>query len=99
MSTAAVTCLIPGWVVVVLSNLPVFPNELSAMLAQTMVRLMSVSVVAIVIRKTLPAIGFAEFFGWLIGFYLLALLSEVRLLFQHRDKQPPSLRETRNGSE
>ncbi len=54
------------------------------MLAQTMVRLMSVSVVAIVVKKTRPELGFAGFYGWLVGFYLLALLTEVWLMFRHR---------------
>jgi len=80
MSVAAVTCLVPGWVVLALSFLAVFPNDLSAMLVQSMTRLGSVAVVAVVIRKQWPHLGIADFFGWLIGFYLLALLAEVLLL-------------------
>ena len=57
-----------------------FPNDLSAMLIQSMTRLVSVAVVAVVIRKQWPHLGIADFFGWLIGFYLLALLAEVLLL-------------------
>jgi len=84
MSIAAICCLIPGWIVVFLSGLAIFSNELAVMLVQTMVRLMSVSVVAIVVKKTRPELGFAGFFGWLVGFYLLALLTEVWLMFRHR---------------
>jgi hypothetical protein len=64
MSLAAGCCLVPGWIVVFLSGLAIFPNELSAMLVQTM----------------RPDVGAREFFGWLIGFYLLALATEVVLL-------------------
>ncbi len=84
MSIAAICCLIPGWIVVFLSGLAIFSNELAVMLVQTMVRLMSVSVVAIVVKKTRPELGFAGFFGWLVGFYLLALVVEVWLMFRYR---------------
>ena len=80
MSIAAITCLVPGWIVLALSFLSVFADDLSAMVVQSMVRLGSVAVVAVVIRKQRPELGFADFFGWLVGFYLLALLTEVLLL-------------------
>ena len=80
MTIAAICCLIPGWVVVFLSGLAIFPNELAAMLVQTMVRMSSVAGAAVVVRKLYPHIGVADFFGWLIGFYLLALTIEVTLL-------------------
>ncbi|MCH2200734.1 MAG: hypothetical protein MK102_02085, partial [Fuerstiella sp.] len=85
MSIAAGTCLGPGWLVVLLSGLTVLWNDLSVMLVHTMVRLMSVAIVAIVVRKTHPELGFVDFFGWLIGFYLLALVTEVWLLYRQRD--------------
>lgn len=50
------------------------------MLVQSMVRLGCVAVVAVIVRKQWPDLGIADFFGWLIGFYLLALLVEVLLL-------------------
>jgi hypothetical protein len=80
MSLAAGCCLVPGWIVVFLSGLAIFPNELSAMLVQTMLRLGVVSVVAISVKMLRPDVGAREFFGWLIGFYLLALATEVVLL-------------------
>ncbi len=80
MTVAAVTCLVPGWIALSLSWLSVFPNELSAMLVQSMVRLGCVAAVAVIVRTQWPALGLAEFFGWLIGFYLLALLAEVLLI-------------------
>ena len=86
MSIAAVTCLVPGWIVLALSFLSVFADDLSAMVVQSMVRLGSIAMVAVVVRKQRPELGFADFFGWLVGFYLLALLTEVLLLRQSVDR-------------
>jgi len=97
MSVAAVCCLVPGWVVVFLANMTVFSNELSVMLAQTMVRLMSVSVVAVVVKKTRPDLGFSGFYGWLVGFYLLALLTEVWLMFRSRSSSRSAVSRTDTG--
>jgi len=80
MTIAAICCLIPGWIVVLLSMVAIVRDELSAMLIQTMVRLFIVAGIALAIRKLRPELGIADFFGWLIGFYLLALFTEVRLL-------------------
>lgn len=80
MTIAAICCLIPGWIVVLLSMVAIVRDELSAMLIQTMVRLFIVAGVALAVRKLRPELGMADFFGWLIGFYLLALCAEVKLL-------------------
>ena len=85
MTLAAVCCLVPGWIVVFLSGLAIFPNDLAAMLVQTMLRVGVVSVVAVSVKKLRPDVGVAEFFGWLIGFYLLALATEVLLLRKKPD--------------
>lgn len=82
MSIAAICCLVPGWIVVFLANLTVFPNDLSVMVVQTMVRLFSVAGAAVVVRKLWPELGVKDFFGWLIGFYLFALALEVWMLRQ-----------------
>jgi hypothetical protein len=101
MSIAAGACLGPGWFVVFLSGLAVLSNDLIVMLIQTMVRLMSVSVVAVVVKKTHPELGFVGFFGWLVGFYLLALVTEVWLLFRQRGRVQSSVSvseaEVKNG--
>ena len=82
MSIAAICCLVPGWIVVFLGTLDIFPSDLGAMLVQTSVRLAIVGGVAVIIRKQKPELGVADFFGWLIGFYLLALAVEVWMLRQ-----------------
>lgn len=84
MSIAAGACLGPGWFVVFVSGLTVLWSDLSVVLVHTMVRLMSVAVVAVVVRKTHPELGFLDFFGWLTGFYLLALVTEVWMFYRQR---------------
>ena len=85
MTLAAVCCLVPGWIVVFLSGLAIFPNDLAAMLVQTMLRLGIVSAVAVSVKKLRPELGVADFFGWLIGFYLLALATEVLVVRKKKD--------------
>ena len=84
MSVAAVCCLVPGWIVVFLSGLAIFSNDLSVMVVQTMIRLFSVAGVAVIIRKLKPDLGIQEFFGWLVGFYFLALGVEVWMLRRNK---------------
>ena len=80
MTIAAICCLIPGWIVVFLSRVVIVRDQLAAMLIQTMVRLFTVAGVAILVRKLRPELGFVDFFGWLVAFYLLALVVEVKLI-------------------
>ena len=80
MSLAAIAALVPGWIVVFLSRLAILRNDFLAMLVQTMVRLSTVTVTALVVRAIRPDLGIVDFFGWLIGFYLLALTVEAGLL-------------------
>ena len=55
-------------------------NEFTAMAIQMLVRMLAVASVALVVRKFRPELGFVDFFGWLVGFYLLALVAEVVVL-------------------
>lgn len=80
MTVAAVCCLIPGWIVVFISALSVFPNDLSAMMVQMLVRLGVVGGTAVIVKRMRPELGPVDFFGWLVGFYCLALAAEVVLL-------------------
>lgn len=82
MTVAAICCLVPGWIVVFLSGLAMVRNDLSALLLQTGVRLFSIAAAALVVRKQWPELGFADFFGWLVLFYLLSMTVEVWLLRQ-----------------
>lgn len=86
MSIAAICCLVPGWIVVFLSGLAIFPNDLTVMLVQTMVRMFIIGGAAVVLRKLRPEVGFADFYGWLVGFYLLAMAVEVWVLRQSKTK-------------
>jgi hypothetical protein len=80
MSIAVVCCLIPGWLVVFFSRLPVLATDVAVMVFSMMIRLCSVASVAVIVRRVKPEVGIRDFFGWLIGFYLLALVVEVLLL-------------------
>lgn len=80
MSLAAIAVLVPGWIVVFLSGIAILRNDLVASLVQTMIRLFMVAGTAVVVRMLRPELGIIDFFGWLIGFYLLALAVEVALV-------------------
>lgn len=80
MSLAAIAVLVPGWIVVFLSGIAILRNDLAAALIQTMIRLFAVAGTAVIVRILRPELGIVDFFGWLIGFYLLALSIEVALL-------------------
>ena len=80
MTIAAISCLIPGWIVVFLSMVAIVRKEFTAMAIQMLVRLLTVASVALLVRRFRPNIGFVDFFGWLVGFYLLALVTEVVVL-------------------
>jgi len=80
MSLAATAALVPGWIVVFLSGLAILRNDMLAMLVQTLVRLFAFAATAIIVRIVRPDLGIVDFFGWLIGFYLLALTFEAWLL-------------------
>ncbi len=80
MTIAAMCCLIPGWIVVFLSMVAIVRNEFTAMAIQMLVRLFTVASVALAVRRFRPELGFVDFFGWLVGFYLLALVTEVVVL-------------------
>lgn len=80
MSVAAGCCLVPGWVVVFLAELAIFPNDLGAMLVQMTVRLATVGSAAVVVKKLHPEFAPTVFTVWLVVFYLLALFVEVYLL-------------------
>ncbi len=80
MTIAAICCLIPGWIVVFLSMFAIVRSEFTATAIQMLVRLFTVASVALVVRRFRPELGFVDFFGWLVGFYLLALVAEVVVL-------------------
>jgi len=79
MTLAAICCLVPGWIVVFLTRLAIFRDDLVAMVVQTLLRLGLVSAVALIVVVQRPEVGVSDFYGWLIGFYLLALAAETVL--------------------
>lgn len=89
MSIAAICCLVPGWCVVFLSGLAMFRSELAAMTLHSGLRLFLVAGAALAVKKLHPELGFADFYVWLVGFYLLALVVDV-LGFRRQFKDPAS---------
>ena len=84
MSFAAFCCLLPGWIVVFLSGLAIFRAGIAVILVQSTVRMLFTAVAAVVVRQVRPDLGIREFYGWLIGFYLLALMVETLFLFRQK---------------
>jgi len=80
MSVAAACCLIPGWIAVFLERFPAFHGDVKLMLGQMTVRFLAVAITGVVVRFIRPEFGLAEFYGWLILFYILAMVFEVVLL-------------------
>ncbi len=88
MSIAAICCLGPGWIVVLLERLAIFRGDIKLTLGQMCVRMLAVLIAAIVVRWREPQFGLADFYGWLIVFYLLAMVYEVILLREKFASQP-----------
>ncbi|MEO2029861.1 MAG: hypothetical protein ABGZ23_28685 [Fuerstiella sp.] len=80
MSVAALSCLLPGWIVVFLERLAIFRDDMTLMLGQIGVRFFAILVVALSVRLLHPEFGVVDFYGWLMGFYLLAMCVETVLL-------------------
>ena len=83
MTVAAISCLVPGWIVFFLSTASVFGSDIAAILSQSLVRLLVVGSAAIAVKVNRPELGLAEFYGWLVFFYVLTLATEVVLIRQH----------------
>lgn len=88
MSVAAISCLLPGWIVVFLSRLAIFRNELVGWLVSTFVRLGCVAGTALVVKFLRPGFGLIDFFGWLCGFYFLTLALEARFVLRKQSSSP-----------
>lgn len=80
MSVAAVCCLVPGLLVVLVSRLMVFFDSVVVMLVQMSIRMVCVVGFAFAVRSVSAGAGQRVFLGWLVGFYLYTLLLEVLLL-------------------
>lgn len=80
MTIAAFCCLIPGWVVVFLGTLDMFPNELAAMLVQMTVRTTVVGSALVIVKRKHPEFEPDMFMWWVAAFYVVALFTEAGLL-------------------
>ena len=92
MSIAAICCLVPGWIVVLLERLAIFRGD-RLIFGQMLVRFLAILVAALTVKWLRPDLGLVEFYGWLIVFYLLAMSYEVVLLRERltvQSKSPPN---------
>lgn len=78
MSVAAGCCLLCGMIVILVPLVVRAQNDLAIFLIQMMIRFGSLAGVALYVRSHWPRLGVLDFFGWLILFYLLTLLLEVK---------------------
>ena len=83
MSVAAISCLVPGWVVVLLERLAIFRDNLNKLImGQMAVRFLAVLGTCAVVKWRQPDLGLVDFYLWLIVLYLVAMVIEVMLLRQ-----------------
>lgn len=87
MSVAAICCLVPGWIVVLLERLAIFRGDIKLILGQMCVRFFAVLITGVVVKWREPQFGLLDFYGWLIVFYILAMVMEVILLREKFSKQ------------
>lgn len=74
---AAICCLAIGWIVAFLSRLAIFRGPLTGLLVPMTGRLVLISSIAMIVKLRHPELGIADFYGWLIGFYLLSPVTDV----------------------
>ena len=86
----------PGWIVVFISRLGIFTDNLVVSLIQMSVRLVCVVSAAVVVKSGWPLLRAGDFFGWLVGFYVMTMLLEVILLHPEAFRKSIS-RVIRNG--
>ncbi|APZ91898.1 hypothetical protein [Fuerstiella marisgermanici] len=90
MTIAALSCLVPGWLIVLLEKLSTFQNDMKLILGQMSIRFASVAVAAVLVKVFRPDLGLVGFYGWLIGFYMLSMIVEVFLLRKKIVVESPS---------
>jgi len=86
LSYAALICLVPGWLVFLMTAAYGFGTSQGAVvvLSGTGVRMAFVLGGALTFRALRPDFGFREFYVWLVVFYLTTLLLETMLTLRHR---------------
>jgi hypothetical protein len=94
LSIAAMLCLIPGWLALVLASRfsGAGVSAVAVVFSGTILRLLFVLVGTLVVNSVRPGLGFREFIVWLLAFYLAMLLSETLLVVK------PVEADTRQGA-
>lgn len=86
LSYAAILCLVPGWIIVLVGAKFRSNHSQIAMvfLAGSTLRLLFVLIGTLVIRTVRPELGLREFFIWLLAFYFTTLATETMLVLKQK---------------
>jgi hypothetical protein len=86
LTWAAIVCSTPGIPVVwLVSQTPVSPTRVWFVISGMCVRSIAVALVVTLVWVTRPEMGWANFYGWLVGFYNIMLLAETYLSLPGRN--------------
>jgi hypothetical protein len=69
--------VIPGFINLLLSGLPILKDPLKSMLLRMGLRIAVLLPAVLVVKAWWPDVGIAQFYGWLMGFYLISLAFEA----------------------
>lgn len=83
MTVAILIVAIPGFINLLLSGLPILKDPLKSMLAQMTLRVSTLLVAVLLVKVNWPQVGIGDFYGWLMGFYLLSLTFESLEISRH----------------
>jgi hypothetical protein len=77
MTRALLIVVIPGFINLLLSGLPILKDPLKSMLLRMGLRIAVLLPAVLVVKAWWPDVGIAQFYGWLMGFYLISLAFEA----------------------
>lgn len=77
MTVALLLCGLPGFVNLFLSRSRAFRDPLVGVWVHMAVRVVVVFSGVLVVRLGWPAVGISQFYGWLMGFYLVTMAYDV----------------------
>jgi len=76
MTRALLIVVIPGFINLLLSGLPILKDPLKSVLVMMGLRVSVLLVSVLAVKVWRPDVGITEFYGWLMGFYLVSLAFE-----------------------
>lgn len=76
MTVALLIVAIPGFINLLVSALPILQDPLKSMLVQMSLRVTVLLLTVLWMKTQQPKVGISDFYGWLMGFYLVILTFE-----------------------